>query len=264
MWKSTIPSAEDTRKAILQLDPDDDEAERDILDDIESRMEDKVDGALRMQQASLLSQLRSADEASLFMQALSSGQALQPTRSEMEAALQVALLESVDLGVNVAIRQLDNVGLGFDWTLANQAAREWARLHAGELIEQIDNTTRQQLMTILAGWIDTRGTFDDLVAALEPIFGRQRAELIASTEATRAYAFANRQAYREAGIRYMQWQTAADERVCPICGVLQGSTTGIDSSFDNVLDQEVRTQFRVSFQIPPAHPRCRCWIVPVI
>jgi SPP1 gp7 family putative phage head morphogenesis protein len=103
-----------------------------------------------------------------------------------------------------------------------------------------------------------------LIEDLEPVFGSQRAQLIASTEVTRAYAEANQRVYKEAGIRYMEWRAAADELMCPICGALNGQIVGIDDKFDQALDEQIRTQFRSNFQLPPAHPRCRCWIVPVV
>ena len=80
--------------------------------------------------------------------------------------------------------------------------------------------------------------------------------MIASTEVTRAYAEGTQAAYREAGvIERMQWRTARDEIVCPICGALHNVQAALGQPFVN--PQNGREYF------PPAHPRCRCWVVPV-
>ena len=178
--------------------------------------------------------------------------------------LRRALLESVDLGVFVAVEQLESIGLGVDWTLVNEDARAWAQNHIGTLIGGIDETTLARTRTAVAAWIQNGEPLYMLIEDLEPVFGSQRAQLIASTEVTRAYAEANQRVYKEAGIRYMEWRAAADELMCPICGALNGQIVGIDDKFDQALDEEIRTQFRSNFQLPPAHPRCRCWIVPVV
>ena len=90
-----------------------------------------------------------------------------------------------------------------------------------------------------------------LIDSLAPAFGTQRASLIASTEVTRAFAEANRIAYDESGVvTAYQWQTAADERVCPICGPLHGKQAQKGQRFNGLF--------------PPAHPNCRCWISPVV
>lgn len=86
----------------------------------------------------------------------------------------------------------------------------------------------------------------------DAVFGEGRAEAIAITETTDAISTAETEA---AGIITNStsphvlvgtWITAEDERVCPICAPLHGTTTDVYS----------RT-FRNG---PPAHPRCRCRI----
>ena len=178
--------------------------------------------------------------------------------------LRRALLESVDLGVAVAIGQLESVGLGLDWTLVNEDARAWAENYVGMLISGIDETTLARTQSAVAQWIRNGEPLPMLAEDLASIFGLKRAELIAATEVTRAYAEANQLIYKRAGIRYKEWRAANDELMCPICGALNGQIIGIDGNFDNALDEEIRSQFAVNFQNPPAHPRCRCWIVPVI
>ncbi len=83
---------------------------------------------------------------------------------------------------------------------------------------------------------------------------RVRAEAIARTE-TIAALEGGKQLQRERLVRegtldpgqwVQEWQTAADERVCPVCGPLDGETAPIGGTFPG------------GYAGPPAHPRCRC------
>lgn len=184
------------------------------------------------------------------------------TRGMSEAALRRALIQSVDLGVSVAVSQFDSIGFGFDWTLANNDARKWAEQHVGQLIRDIDATTLERTRRAVAAWVDNGEPLSRLVEELIPVFGAGRAELIASTEVTRAYAEGNRQAYHASGVvtRWI-WRTSEDERVCPICGPLADATVKIDGDFSGFLPDNVR---RGTITMPPAHPRCRCFLSPYL
>lgn len=81
---------------------------------------------------------------------------------------------------------------------------------------------------------------------------RARAETIAITEMAYAYNY-GQQAYMEQCIKdgliggaQRQWSTAFDERVCDICGKVDGEVVEMDAPFS------------VGVLVPPAHPRCRC------
>ena len=230
---------------ILQLDPDDDEAEQKIRMGIEAEATDDLERAFNRQLSAVTASAPgSVDEAIRRAQ-----EAGEPARDTLRRMLQ----QSADLGVSVAVAQFDNIGYGFDWTLANQAAADWVDRYTFELVSGINRTTERRLQTAVSEWITNGEPLRELRRELEPIFGRQRAELIASTETTRAYAEANNIAYRESGVAEgREWRTAMDERVCPICGPLNEVQKPFGESFDTGIDN------------PPAHPNCRCWILPVI
>lgn len=89
---------------------------------------------------------------------------------------------------------------------------------------------------------------------------RQRAYTIATTEMAFAY---NKGA--DDGIRQAQeqgfmgkvkkvWSTAGDERVCLICGALDGKEVDMDDDFDF----KGSSLYDGQKKVPPAHPRCRC------
>jgi SPP1 gp7 family putative phage head morphogenesis protein len=80
-----------------------------------------------------------------------------------------------------------------------------------------------------------------------------RAETIARTETMTAVHAGQREGWRqleEKGALPLtvrrEWMTAEDERVCPICGPLDGQTTTLNASYPG------------GFDTPPAHPNCRC------
>jgi len=231
---------------------------------IERRTRQDLAAALAEQRAAIIDPARAADDAVDFMrrdfERLMYELMLNP---QMRDRLRRGMIGSVDLGIQVAIDQFNRIGFGFDWTLANAAARDWANDYVGELITNIDATTQRLTRQAVREWIDNGQPLDDLVDELAPIFSRDRADLIASTEVTRAYAEGNRQAYLASGVvQRWEWRTANDELVCPICRPLNNTQVTIGTGFEGFLPDDVRVSR--GFDAPPGHPRCRCWIVPVI
>lgn len=145
-------------------------------------------------------------------------------------------------------------GVAINWALINKTVEAWAARYTAELVKGITVTTKTATQAAIAAWIESGGPIDTLYSALEPLFGAERAELIAVTEVTRAYAEGNRVMWKETGADGMTWMTAQDEIVCPTCGDLAGQSVAIDGQFSGG-DYE---------GIPPAHPGCRCYLQPRI
>jgi SPP1 gp7 family putative phage head morphogenesis protein len=161
--------------------------------------------------------------------------------------------EIAEAGAEVAAAQVSALGIGVDWTLVNTAVTDWARTYTFDLVKDLTATSRKALGKQIAAWIESGEPLPDLIGRLERIYGPERAELIATTEVTRAYAEGNKIAWAESGVvEGFQWQTANDELVCPICGPLNGQVVKAGGSFPGGLEG------------PPAHPRCRCWISPIV
>lgn len=144
-----------------------------------------------------------------------------------------------------AVQFLEQTRVSVDWALLNRRAIEWASQHAGYLIGQLEDTTRKTLIEYVSRYYTDSWTLDDLAARLVPLFGEQRAMTIAITETTLAatqseMAMVN---WLEAEFPSMRfsgiWMTAADDRVCDICGPKHGKL---------ITDMEY----------PPAHINCRC------
>ena len=78
------------------------------------------------------------------------------------------------------------------------------------------------------GW-DAGEGIPDLARRVRQVFDdadRFRAAMITRTETTDTANMAQLSVYRRAGIQYKTWVTAGEERVCPICGGVDGRTVG--------------------------------------
>lgn len=116
--------------------------------------------------------------------------------------------------------------------------------------------------TVLSGIVTGKGT-DDIVRDLGRVIedkesfrhagsrvftkAQYRMEMIARTEVLRAHNQGRIKFYGEVGVRKLEWMTVQDERMCPICGDLDGRVFDIDS-----------------FPSQPAHPNCRCCALPIV
>jgi SPP1 gp7 family putative phage head morphogenesis protein len=93
------------------------------------------------------------------------------------------------------------------------------------------------------GITDTLGRF---------VSGQRRAVMLARTEIIRSFAEAQLQEFENWGILGVsaeaEWQTAQDDRVCPICEHMQGKIFTIEEARGKI----------------PAHPHCRCCWLPYI
>lgn len=95
---------------------------------------------------------------------------------------------------------------------------------------------------------------------------RYRGYNIARTELAFAYNQGSYEGTKQAQAKgYMGdtvkiWCTADDERVCPICGGLEGKTIGIDDEFN--FNTRIATPANPTIKlVPPAHPSCRCAVM---
>lgn len=132
--------------------------------------------------------------------------------------------------------------------IAQRSAVEVGRL-ASEWWMQIEQTTRTQFADLLDLSMDDQGTLDvgAVMDGVDDIFDTDRADMIAVTETTRVMGQAAMATYEMLGAQDWEWRTAEDDIVCDIC---QG-----------MADDGPYTMEGDDFE--PAHPRCRCWPVPL-
>jgi SPP1 gp7 family putative phage head morphogenesis protein len=180
----------------------------------------------------------------------------------LRQSLYNALLPTADAGYAQAKKELEREVLGvksigdpdFDWTLVNQNARDFLRRYSFDLVGGITRTTSRRLRGHIDDFVTSPDmSINQLGQAVSGIFGADRADTIAITEVTRAFANGQQSVWRDAGIIEKQrWNTAVDEFVCPICAPLNGVVVGVNETWEGGIDA------------PPGHPNCRCWVTPVV
>ena len=173
---------------------------------------------------------------------------------EDEAALIKALLDAVKGGVI-----LFGTGKipGINEEMVHAEALAFVRSYFYDTFkEELTKSTIRALEKALTSFISSPGyTIGQLIGDISPVFGASRAERIAVTEVTRAYASGQRLMGEELRREYpdiqivKQWFTNNDELVCDYCGALDGLIVEADEMYD-----EANSVFE-----PPRHPRCRCW-----
>jgi HK97 family phage portal protein len=246
------PGGAEGKPLVLGGDADEPDEERMA---VERRAEESLVDALDRQRRELI-----GDDPEAIVSADVVAARVPETSGTVRDALRRMLIESVDLGVRIGVRDLERVGIGFDWTLASTAARDYANEYVGELITRINETTKRQVRQAVAAWVMNGDPLQSLVDELAVTFGEQRAKLISSTEVTNAYAEGKVASYRASGvIRQKQWNTARDEIAagCVICGPLHGVEADLDEAFVHPVTGK-------TYQNPSAHPQCRCWVTGVV
>ncbi|MCC7117372.1 MAG: minor capsid protein [Anaerolineales bacterium] len=149
-------------------------------------------------------------------------------------------------------------GIAFDNTLYNQRAEQWARSYTDDLLAELGTTTERIVGDAVGDWIKRDGaTIGELNEALTPAFGAARANAIAVTETTRAFANGQEEAYKAEGITEWIWRTNKDEMVCKYCGGANNKTVKIGEPFGHDAKGNPVTK-------PPFHPNCRCWVAPKV
>lgn len=181
----------------------------------------------------------------------------QPPMTEEFAKKLQALIETelTYIARDNAEEEAVSLGIGFDPAAVDAAAEAWASQYSYDLVKGIDATTRETVSNAITAFTNTPGmTNQDIFDRLSGTFGDVRAEMIAITEVTRAFS-AGEQIYQnmlsEMGVETVrEWLTSEDEKVCQICGALDGHAVGMDEKF---IDDEGN-----EYDNPPAHINCRC------
>ncbi len=151
-----------------------------------------------------------------------------------------------------------DLGVELSFDLANPRAVQYLAKYGAARVTQIDQTTRDQLQTILTNGVANGDSYDMIASQITEMFGQfstTRAHLIAVTEAGNAYQEANMIVGRDlaAGGLEMEksWLTAGDSHVDPdLCAPNEAQGwIPLDDTFQSGDDR------------PLAHPACRCAIM---
>jgi len=129
-------------------------------------------------------------------------------------ALQEGLLQLARLGVRYSKHRLSShMAEMVDWDLVNLNAANWASQQAAQLVTNVTETTRQRLREDVTDWIQRGEALPGLERRIaETLADPKRAELVASTEATAAYAAGNDIAWTAAGVEPAAYKPPAHPR----------------------------------------------------
>jgi SPP1 gp7 family putative phage head morphogenesis protein len=176
----------------------------------------------------------------------------------------------VDITAENAIAMAVRMGAEGDmWRVVNERMLSWVDAYytnadaaAVGSIPNLNLTSRTQFARAFTEW--QRGELEigtqaqglpQLVEALTPVFGPDRAQVIATTETTRVIVESQRAASeQDEFITHYRYISAADERVCSQCGPLHGRT--IEKSAAGYRNPETG-----EIAYPPLHPNCRCQLL---
>lgn len=186
----------------------------------------------------------------------------------MKVATRRALEETLQDAYKAIRGRYAGMNISVSWEVWDRAAADLARKYEFELIEYLNNSTKQQLGRAISEWIERGDEFPELVKEVRRIIPpvptrgvQDRAQMIATTEVTRIFAEARVAGMQAAGLTRMRWRTAEDELVCPICGPLGEADNGRGALGSVTEKRFINPADGKAYGPPPLHPRCRCWIV---
>ena len=177
----------------------------------------------------------------------------------LKGVLEPTLLKAIAAGGDAGLGMLKKLktaaagdGKPFRWRFdaSNEDARRWAKRHAGELITQVSDTTRERVRRAVALQQETG---DDSWDAIEAAVGSdERADLIARTETMIAANEGQRQGWGQAVDAGLLPEDARRAWIttpgcCDECDSLEGTEADLDGEYPEPGGEG-----------PPLHPNCRC------
>ncbi len=146
-------------------------------------------------------------------------------------------------------------GLTIAFDLQHPRAVAYMAEHGAQLVTKIDDTSKARIASIIARNLEEGVSYNDTAKQLRAEFqdfSRDRAHLIAVTEAGHAYEHGNREAVQQlvdAGLEMEKaWIAVGDEDTCPIC-------EGNDEAGWLPMDEEFPEG---GMTTEDSHPGCRC------
>jgi hypothetical protein len=179
---------------------------------------------------------------------------------EFDADVIRLLLQGVGEGAALFSQE---VNIPLDYSGVNKKVLAWAKGNAGRLVKDIDATTRPILKDAISLFVETPGfTIQDIMdkltdAPIAPLTP-ERALRIAVTETTRAYSKGNQIGAEQLKAEFPDvkvietWFTNNDEKVCVLCGDLDGKDVDQGTGF-----YYPNPPYEDGY--PPRHVNCRCW-----
>lgn len=181
---------------------------------------------------------------------------MDPTDNLDDGGLLQSLMRRLyPLLVEAAFADASAFGISVDWDLENPFVQDVLDALADE-VKNVAETTKDEIRALVGRQAAEGWSIDELAQAIEQAGvtrSAARATIIARTETTRAYSLGSIAAFQVSGVvDRLEWLTAQDEKTCPECSALDGQVIDMGKSFDG------------GVMFPPAHPNCRCALLPVL
>lgn len=172
-----------------------------------------------------------------------------------------------DLIATAGAEALKYIGSATDFD--TEKAADFIKKNTTRFAKEVTAKTAQDLRTLIAAGVDQGESINELTGRVQNYvgFSESRSETIARTETIRGGAEADVEAWDQSGlVKSMIWYTALDERVDDFCALLHGTEVDLGSEF---MDQDQLLELGVEpygggLNTPPAHPNCRCLLLPVL
>lgn len=129
-------------------------------------------------------------------------------------------------------------------------ALDWIANRSLSLATMVNGTTKEELRKALAEGFREGESIPQLTKRIKDYYRdgyERRAPIVARTEVITASNKGAEKAYRDLGVKKVEWYTALDERTCLDCEPLHGNIYPIDEG-----------------PRPALHPNCRCIIIAAI
>lgn len=140
-----------------------------------------------------------------------------------------------------------------------------------KLAESTNDVTILKIRKTIGDGIAAGESISKLQARIQQVYSNAssiRSELIARTETIASSNAAANEAYRQSPL-VIRKEWAANPDACEFCAELDGKTVGLDEDYVTLGQHITGTEGGVlpinyeDIGFPPAHPRCRCTILPV-
>lgn len=258
-WHGPAPASRANRKSNFKTHREDDRE----LGKIERTAVREIHDGLQAQLAALEAQANELGARNIDALIVQMVQVIDEEKGELTGATQRLIYASTERGATAVAQVMPRtLSMLVDWQMMSKEAFTFSQTYSFDLVTDLNKTTERGLRYALETWIEEGGTLDDLTDSIRPIFaneeatrriealfGIDRARLIATTEATRAYAQGKVDAWMASGEAEVppakippahpgcrcditmerladgswrwRWDTARDDRVCPICSPYQ-------------------------------------------
>jgi hypothetical protein len=140
-----------------------------------------------------------------------------------------------------------------DTKILRERIHAWARDYAERTVGSLDQTTAEALAQLEQAKATGELTSEEVSALLDGIFDDYRAGVVAATETTTALSKGGILAWEILGnVQQVVWQTEEDDAVDEDCEENQAASP-----------LPIGSYFPSGHAEPPAHPNCRCELIPV-